>query len=216
MISAIQHVIDRRRILNRRFDVAAQFEEIEETCIPSYLHGNVLAAAVAWGRLFAAGRHYRRHAPAGPVLDFGCGPAEIVHLLGRNLDYGFIEQSEPLVRMVAENKPDAKRYRLENLPDGHFAAILALDSLEHNDDIVAMIARLRQALRPDGALIVSGPTENVIYRFGRRLAGFSGHYHHQTIYDIEAAIGTGMRRIAASVVPVGLPLFRVSTWSRTT
>jgi hypothetical protein len=37
----------RRSVLQSHFDVCRQFEEIEESCIPSYVHGNRSAAWVA-------------------------------------------------------------------------------------------------------------------------------------------------------------------------
>jgi hypothetical protein len=80
-LSTISHIRTRRAALRRRFDVARQMQALEETCIPSYLHPNVAAEAVALGRLFAAARLYRKHAPSGPVLDFGAGSGELAHVL---------------------------------------------------------------------------------------------------------------------------------------
>lgn len=37
----------RRSLLQTHFDVRRQFEEIEESCIPSYVHGNKAAAWVS-------------------------------------------------------------------------------------------------------------------------------------------------------------------------
>jgi hypothetical protein len=47
---------------------------------------------------------------------------------------------------------------------------------------------MRRLLRPDGKLLVCGPTENWIYKLGRRIVGFSGEYHHRSIADIERAM----------------------------
>jgi 2-polyprenyl-3-methyl-5-hydroxy-6-metoxy-1,4-benzoquinol methylase len=55
--------------------------------------------------------------------------------------------------------------------------ILALDVLEHVDDVRAVAARFREMMSPTGRLLCSLPTENALYRLGRRLAGFSGAYH---------------------------------------
>jgi hypothetical protein len=62
--------------------------------------------------------------------------------------------------------------------------------------------------------ILSGPTENWIYRAGRKLAGFSGHYHKMTILDIERAAERYMNLIERKRVPFGAPLFNISVWKR--
>ena len=84
---SIEHVHSRRRALKARFDVARQFEEIEETCIPAYLHWNLAAAGAAWSRLFVAVNLYGQHAFPGPVLDFGSGSGELSHLLPPEIVY---------------------------------------------------------------------------------------------------------------------------------
>jgi hypothetical protein len=43
-------------------------------------------------------------------------------------------------------------------------------------------------LKPGGRLLVSLPTENALYRLGRRIAGFSGHYHHANAASIDRDI----------------------------
>jgi hypothetical protein len=74
---------------------------------------------------------------------------------------------------------------------------------------------LVRKLAPGGVLILSGPTENGLYRLGRRIAGFDGHYHETTIYHIEAVAERLLRRVAVrSVLPLA-PLFRITSWTRT-
>ena len=118
-------------------------------------------------------------------------------MLGGVDDYHFVEADEALARSLLEWHPEARRERLDRLPEGHFRTILALDSLEHNEDVGAIVRRLAASLRDDGTLIVSGPTESGLYRLGRRIAGFGGHYHKQTVYDVEAAT-------AAVLAPAGV------------
>ena len=72
--------------------------------------------------------------------------------------------------------------------------ILALDVLEHVDDLPKVLQDMARLLKPQGLLLVSGPTENWMYRLGRsigqRFAGpeFSGHYHHRNIYDVQGEL----------------------------
>jgi 2-polyprenyl-3-methyl-5-hydroxy-6-metoxy-1,4-benzoquinol methylase len=212
MMSAIAHVRTRRKALKQRFDVVRQMAAIEETCIPSYLHANLAAAAVAWARLFAAARLHRQFAPAGPVLDFGAACGELAHILPPAVAYDFVEVDEAMAKSLLEGNLTAERCTLEALEPGRYAAIFALDSLEHNDDIGAIVDRLRPALSPDGVLILSGPTENALYRLGRRIAGFSGAYHKTTIYHIEQEVGERLELISRRALPIGMPLFSMSCW----
>lgn len=202
----------RRAALRTQFDVRAEFETIEESCVPSYVHRNVFAAWAAWSRLNTAARLYARHAPDGPILDFGSATGEIRQVLDARGDYHFVEENEVLVEALMRNIPDARRERLESLGEGRFAAVFALDSLEHNDDIAPLLSAFARALRPGGVFILSGPTENLLYKVGRALAGFDGHYHVQTIYDIEGQVAQGFRRLARTLAPVGVPLFAISAW----
>jgi SAM-dependent methyltransferase len=206
-------VKSRRAALRSQFDVRAEFETLEESCVPSYVHANPLAAWTAWSRLTAAARLYDRHAPAGPVLDFGSATGELRQVLQPlRGDYHFVEQNEVLVSALKKNIPEARREDAADLGEGRFAAVFALDSLEHNDDIGPILEAIARSLRPDGVFILSGPTENALYRLGRRLAGFDGHYHLQTIYDIERQAQAAFQRQARSLQPAGIPLFALSAW----
>jgi 2-polyprenyl-3-methyl-5-hydroxy-6-metoxy-1,4-benzoquinol methylase len=212
LIDALRHITKRRRALRQRFDVARQMREIEETCIPSYLHGNLAAAGMAWARLFTASNLYRRFALAGPVLDFGAASGELAYLLPPDMPYEFVEADEAMARGLLNSDRRAKRHDLERLEPGRYAAVFALDSLEHNEDVGAILDRLLPSLRPDGVLILSGPTENWLYRLGRRIAGFQGGYHKTTIYQIERAVAEHMRPLERTTLPRGLPLFSISCW----
>jgi 2-polyprenyl-3-methyl-5-hydroxy-6-metoxy-1,4-benzoquinol methylase len=207
-----REILDRRAALRSHFDVARQFKELEESCIPSYLHKNSLAAWVSWMRLVEAARLYKRWASAGAILDFGSATGEIAHLIAPLGQYCFIEQEDIVAQALQKCLPNARRIDLEHAGDKQFAAIFALDSLEHNHDVEPIVSRLEAGLGDSGVLILSGPTENLLYRVGRRLAGFSGHYHHQTIWDIEKRISARMSLLERKLIPVGLPLFSVSAW----
>lgn len=189
---------------------------IEETCIPSYLHPNLAAAAVAWARLFAAASLYRLFAPAGPVLDFGAASGELAEILPAAAKYDFVEIDETMARTLLENRPGARQRALDALEPETYAAVFALDSLEHNEDVGAILDRIAPALRADGVLILSGPTENVLYRLGRRVAGFSGGYHKTTIHHIEQEVARRLDLLSRRSLPFGIPLFSVSCWARRT
>lgn len=201
----------RRSALQSHFDVRGQFEQIEESCVPSYVHGNRLAAWVAWQRTKVAAALYDRYAAAGQILDFGAATGEVGQLMCKRGPYYIIEQDELLATACAQWQ-EAQRTTLAEAKPGNFAALFALDALEHNEDVPALVAQLVPLLRPDGVLILSGPTESSFYKFGRRLAGFSGHYHHSNVYDIEAIVSKHCTMLEARRVPFFPTLFRVTAW----
>ncbi len=214
MLNRIAHIRERRRRLREAIDVDAAFEQWEETCVPSYCHRNPVAAYVSWLRLFAAADMAKPWLRGGArVLDFGSSVGELSHLLPTSVAYEFAELDDAPAEHLMRTKPDARRVGLEEVGTGIYDVIFAIDSLEHNDDFEALIQRLSTAVRKDGVLILSGPTENALYRLGRRMAGFDGHYHVTTIHDIERATSRSLRRRRLKTVPFGVPLFRISAWT---
>ena len=103
---------------------------------------------------------------------------------------------------------------VEALPqkDASVGTVIALSTFEHVQRFWLGFSEIERVLRPDGVFILSGPTENALYRLGRRLAGFDGHYHVQTIYDIERQAEASFQRQARSLQPAGIPLFALSAW----
>lgn len=212
MIETLKIISRRRAELARRLRPDANLSALEESCVPSYCHSNVLAAGVAWLRLERVAALCRARGGCEPMLDFGSATGEIAHLLGGVGDYHFVEADDALAAALVEWNPAAQRETLERLPAKHFRTVLALDSLEHNDDVGAIVGLLAASLRDDGELVVSGPTETPLYRLGRRIAGFGGHYHKQTVYGVEAAVAEVLEPVRVLRIPPVTPLFRVSVW----
>ena len=205
----------RRTLLKNYFDIVHQFEQIEESCIPSYAHPNLAAAGVSWWRLACAAKAYRRHCPEGPVLDFGAASGELFHVLQPDELYHFVELNDKLSEALNHFNPEAIRQMQDSLSPNNYAAVFALDSLEHNDNVPELLERIHKTLREDGLLILSGPTENWIYRLGRRLAGFSGHYHTTNIGDIERMSEALFSKVAQQTIPLPIaPLFSITVWKR--
>ena len=216
MLQQLKHIHARRTDLRRHIDIEVAFEAWEETCVPSYCHGNLLAAYVSWLRLFRAIALARRNRPdATRVLDFGSSVGELGQLLDRpGMAYDFIEQDEEAARYLLSHFPGAVRRSLDDAPEGDYDWVYAIDSLEHNEDYADLLDRLAAKLAPSGILVLSGPTENRLYRLGRAVAGFNSHYHMTTIYQIETAAARTLVKLDGATILPGLPLFRLSVWSR--
>lgn len=193
-------------------------DQRDEMAIPSYLHRNPAMRWMAWRRvevLAARLRRVGRASPPGTVLDFGCGAGvlfeEASKLAGRVIGVDIVlDAARMTVQALGLDKvtllsPDDA---VTAVAPGSVDVLLAGEVLEHLDDqLEPTLARFRSWLSPRGRLLVSLPTESPLYRLGRRLAGFHGHYHHHDAAAIHRAIlAAGYRELATDKVPLGGPL----------
>jgi SAM-dependent methyltransferase len=106
---------------------------------------------------------------------------------------------------------DATKTAITDLSKSSFDLIIALDVLEHVRDLPRTLNELLALLKPNGQLIVSGPTENILYQIGRKLAGpeYSGAYHERGIAEIKNELlkTTRIQPIANLYWPI--PLFEI-------
>lgn len=207
---------DWKYIRNRRFQLRAfknQHQTIlDETCVLSYLHTNLFAAFVAWHRLFFVREIIKRVPKSDSLLDFGAGSGEMGLLLSDLSNYCFIEDIDELSNYIICTNPRAKRLDLQSLKDQEFGMILCLDSLEHNYDYESLVLNLTKSLKKDGILIISGPTENILYKLGRRISGFKGDYHYTNVFAIEQFLERNLEMVNKYFTPFGLPLFSITVW----
>jgi 2-polyprenyl-3-methyl-5-hydroxy-6-metoxy-1,4-benzoquinol methylase len=195
---------------------------LDEAGFPAYSHPNALINWLFWQRLRIAMEHMNRTSPYESILDFGCGSGVMLPFLSQNskhvvaLDVDLV----PLERVrkhipFAENVEvqDANKTTVADLPANSFDLIVALDVLEHVHDLPGTLNDLIKCLKPAGQLVVSGPTENILYQIGRRLAGpeYSGDYHERGIPEIKRELSkiATLTPIATLYWPV--PLFEVFT-----
>ena len=106
---------------------------------------------------------------------------------------------------------DAMKTNFSDLSKNSFDLIIALDVLEHVPDLPKTLSDLFSILKPNGKLIVSGPTENILYQIGRKIAGpeYSGAYHERGIAEIKYEIRkiAKIQHIATLYQPI--PLFEI-------
>lgn len=191
----------------------------DEQAVPSYLRGSALSRVVFWGKL----RHIVRAAAVEPgetLLDFGCGTGILLPTwAGRGARVIATDLHLELARdLVQQVVPGAVEFRPSDawaaaIPPRSLDVVVAANVLEHVADRPALYATFRSKLKPGGRLVISGPTENALYRLGRRLIGFRGDYHVTTIHELlEEAEAAGFRRVWERRYPVPGPgcLYRVA------
>lgn len=193
---------------------------LDEAGFPAYSHPNPLINWLFWQRLRTAMDYIEKKSPYEKILDFGCGSGVMLPFLashGRHVTAHDIDLL-PLER-VREHIPlagnvevlDANQLTLSQLAPGSFDIVNALDVLEHVDDLPHTLSELINFLKPGGRLVVSGPTENILYQIGRKLAGpeYSGDYHERGIAEIKRELMKLARVEHIATLYAPLPLFEV-------
>jgi 2-polyprenyl-3-methyl-5-hydroxy-6-metoxy-1,4-benzoquinol methylase len=195
---------------------------LNEAGFPAYSHPNPIINWLFWQRIRTAMNHIERSAPHEAILDFGCGSGVMLPFLARcsrrvsamDIDLFPLERVRGHIPIESNVEVlDGIQTPVSQLAPNSYDLINALDVLEHVDDLPGTLSQLMNLLKPGGQLVVSGPTENIRYQIGRRLAGpeYSGDYHERGISEIKREL----RRLAriehiATLYPP-IPLFEVFT-----
>jgi 2-polyprenyl-3-methyl-5-hydroxy-6-metoxy-1,4-benzoquinol methylase len=210
------------RYRNAIRQVLAQAEpgRLDEAAFPAYSHRNPVINWLFWQRLRKVMEHIQRPTLYEHVLDFGCGSGVMLPYLSQissqvtalDVDLLPLERVQVYIPLAANVEvKDAIKNNICDLPANSFDLIIALDVLEHVKDLPRTLNELLALLKQGGQLIVSGPTENILYRIGRRVAGpeYSGAYHERGIAEIKNEIIhlAQIEHIATLYWPV--PLFEI-------
>jgi SAM-dependent methyltransferase len=143
------------------------------------------------------------------ALDFGGGNGVLTPTLSRI--YGELvvvdlrtEMAEELSRRegLPNVRPCPGDIMSLNLEPASFDSIVAADVLEHIVDLPPLVREFRRLLKPGGELLVSAPTENGFYEFGRKVFGYTkpdDHYHDAAY--IERTIAAELRPAARRHFP---------------
>jgi len=208
---------DREDLSHLLADLASRLPDdiVAELAIPSYRHRNPLMRFLVWERL-ACALEWLDRLPEPPrvVLDFGCGLGPLFrsfvrrgfHVIACDLHTDVARAGARWAGIENIDVVDAAS-GLGSLPDECVDAALALEVLEHVEDVSALGSNFGRVLAPGGRLLCSLPTENLLYRAGRRLAGFSGHYHVRRSADIISALAKNLATRRVARLYPALPLY---------
>lgn len=199
----------------RRVLAQGTSDVLSEAAFPAYANPNPLISHLFWSRIRTVeGMLQGRHVDC--ALDFGCGGGVFLPLLARHaarvtgLDLD-IAPHRALRQFYEFPSNVAVTDDASTLAPRSHGVVIALDVLEHVDDLDASIRQLVEWTVPGGMLIVSGPTENILYKAGRLIAGptYSGEYHVRGVAAIEAELRrqTAVER-RVTLYP-GCPFFRL-------
>jgi len=191
--------------LVRKLSESLRPDAAAESAVPSYTHRIPMIRWLMFRRLdmierMALAELPRNATRAGhSALDFGCGIGMMIPFHAANVV--FLPPEELATR----------------IDDARLNVVIAADVLEHVDDLATVVGTLRRKMRVGGALIVSGPTESRAYRWGRKIAGFTGEYHVRSVFEVEEGIRAGglvRERVLRLPFPFAPVLFRITRWRR--
>jgi 2-polyprenyl-3-methyl-5-hydroxy-6-metoxy-1,4-benzoquinol methylase len=202
--------------------VLAESEQgrLDEAGFPAYSHHNPLINWLFWQRLRKVMDYVEAGAPYERVLDFGCGSGVMLPFLcgisarvtAMDIDLLPFERASRQRGFPANLEVhDAREVSLGDLPKASFDLIVATDVLEHVEDIGGTLNDMIKLLAPGGQMVISGPTENVLYKLGRALAGseYSGDYHERGILEVRDLLAEQIQVVQIATLYWPVPLFEV-------
>lgn len=212
--------------ISKILDENGNNDVLSESAFPAYANKNPFIDRLFWKRIsevyYYIAINGKENNTALKVLDFGCGSAVLSYALA--IEKHYINAFDITLKPVQQLKryidyPENITFTEGNLPElakfqnESFDFIAALDVFEHISDLDPYIEIFRKILKKNGEIIVTGPTENFIYKLGRKIAGreYSGKYHETSIVQVRRKFEMLSEvRLIGTLYPV-LPLFEIFT-----
>ena len=129
----------------------------------------------------------QNHLEVGPVLDFGAGSGTFAKLLrNRGLRVHCVELDRGYVAKLKAEGFDAS-ISIDDFPY-QFAFVYSLNVLEHIEDDLAALRRIRRALAEGGRFVVFVPAHPILHSsFDRRIGHFRRYSKRVLLRRLESA-----------------------------
>jgi len=171
-----------------------QTEKTDELSAPLYLHKNFLVRKAFIDR-FKAGYSLTNYKDK-TVLDYGCGSGMFLQGLSPEIKKGIGVDLDTEVASKIISSPNITLEQIKNEQEiskfSNIDIITSFDVLEHIQNLDPLLDLFKKLLVPGGVIIISGPTENSIYRLARKITrlGLKGRIlgeeeHVSNIVDIK-------------------------------
>ena len=157
-----------------KLQAVPQNNKTDEIATPLYLHKNFLVRKTFIDRFKAAYKmtSFRNKS----VLDFGCGGGMFLQALSNEISKGIGVDIDTVVAKQVVNSDNIilKQIKNENELENfsNIDIITAFDVLEHIKNLDPLLSIFKKILSPSGNIIISGPTENSLYRLARKITRF--------------------------------------------
>jgi 2-polyprenyl-3-methyl-5-hydroxy-6-metoxy-1,4-benzoquinol methylase len=186
-----------------------------EMAIPSYLNKNPFVRAMFWRRYDTVYR-LAGLTPEMAVCEFGCGIGAFLPTLTSETAKVYAVDLFPQYAQAMAHKLDLSvtfSEELSSVPDRSLDVLFAVEVMEHLKDPVPYLRLFTQKLKPDGRLIMSGPTESALYKAGRFLVGYNKYhdYHERNVYELVEIIAANGFKLERTIryPSVLLPLYLI-------
>lgn len=196
-----------------------QDHDWDEQAIPSYLHPVAIVKYVFWKRIRVSAQIVTE---GDTALDYGCGAGAMFPWLHEKFKHIYAFDVDPKSRKSAAEISKIKNWNnIEIIEDSGLSkiktesldTIVALDVLEHVDELPQLLVEFNRILKPNGVLVVSSPTENFFYRLTRVFAGpgYQGEFHLRAAKDVETDLAKIFKvKLVKRIFPV-FTFFRIVT-----
>lgn len=195
---------------------------LNEMAIPSYSHWNPIIRWLMLKRLttvmgFCGTRKYPTSMDLGTgtgvMLPFLSSVSERVFALDRMVEVARIRKEQTHLDNVTVVEMSGVSLPFD---DNAVDLALALDVLEHFDSLDEIIKELWRVIKPGGLLIVSGPSENFMYKIGRFVAGFHNiaDYHHWSVDDVNQCVNKYFQTVESRTLIWPARLFQVTRFRK--
>jgi predicted SAM-dependent methyltransferase len=143
-------------------------------------------------------------------------------VIGSDIGETFRVYQRLTLREIKKNCPNLKlmeidaRYLSTYIAENSCDVIIAVSVLEHIREYRQTISEIKKCLRPSGIFICSVPTENRLYKFCRKILGYSGDYHEGFNFaKLRNCLRKRFKEVNRWYTPLMVPIFFTGVYTKT-